>query len=158
LDNSELVAPGQVLTGSEASVRFMPGTSIAAASAETVELESAARLALKGLFDAIGTGQADRVAPWLAPEFQVVRSDGAVYDRATYLARSIPVVRQPPSFREVKATRHGDLLVVSLRLQIDEVIDGKQAETNAPQLIVFRRAGESWQVVAAANLARLHPR
>ena len=42
-----------------------------------------------------------------------------------------------------------------MRLEVDEIIDGKKAENNAPQLIVFRVSGNVWQVIAAANFARL---
>jgi hypothetical protein len=34
-------------------------------------------------------------------------------------------------------------------------VDGRQAESGAPQLIVFRLTPQGWQVVAAANFARL---
>jgi hypothetical protein len=44
-----------------------------------------ARQALTVLFDALQSGDADRVDPLLAPEFQVVRSDGRAYDKKQYL-------------------------------------------------------------------------
>jgi hypothetical protein len=44
-----------------------------------------------------------------------------------------------------------------MRVQIEEHIDGKLAESGAPQLIVFRVTQRGWEVVAAANFARLLP-
>jgi hypothetical protein len=52
-------------------------------------------------------------------------------------------------------TRNGDIVVVSLRVAIDEVVDGKKAESEFPHLIVFRVTPYGWQVLASANFAKL---
>ena len=125
------------------------------AAAQDAGLVAQTRQALTSVFDALATGDPDTVAPLLAPEFQVVRSDGAVYDKTEYLARSIPRIESKPVFTNVVATRNGDIVVVSLTLHIEEHVDGKKAESMFPHLIVFRVAPGGWQVVAAANFARL---
>ncbi len=118
-------------------------------------LQQQAQAALERLFVAIRSGDPQKVAPLLDPVFQVQRADGAVYDRESYLARSIPVVRVTPRFENLRVTRQGPIVVTTMRLQIDETIDGKQAQSNAPQLVVFRIRGGVWRVIAAANFAQL---
>jgi len=130
-----------------------PGTM--AVAAQDSGLESQAREALTKVFDALASGDDEKVRPFLAPEFQIVRSDGAVYNKEDYLARSIPRIESKPVFSNVIASRNGDIVVVSLRLQIEEHVDGKKAESVFPHLIVFRVTPDGWQVVAAANFAKL---
>jgi hypothetical protein len=125
------------------------------ANAQDSELESQARAAIVKVFDALTSGDADKVRPLLAPEFQLVRSDGAAYDKEQYLARSIPQIDSKPVINDLVVTRNGDIVVTRMRLGIDERLDGKQAESNAPQLIIFRITPDNWQVVASANFARL---
>ena len=40
-------------------------------------------------------------------------------------------------------------------IEIEETINGQVAERVSPQLMVFRVTPDGWQVVAAANFARL---
>jgi hypothetical protein len=107
------------------------------------------------LFDALRSGDAGNVDPLLAPEFQVVRSDGGAYDKQQYLQHSIPKIQRPPKFDDLVVTRNSDIVVTRMKLHIEEEIDGKRAESGAPQLIVFRITQRGWEVVAAANFARL---
>lgn len=125
------------------------------ARAQESDLESQARAAIVKVFDALTSGDADKVRPLLAPEFQLVRSDGAAYDKEQYLATSIPQIDSKPVINDLVVTRNGDIVVTRMRLAIDEVLDGKQAESNAPQLIIFRITPDNWQVVASGNFARL---
>ena len=118
---------------------------------------SASTQALIALFDALQSGDAGRVEPLLAPEFQVVRSDGRGYEKQQYLRQSIPKILRPPTFEDLIVTRNSDIVVTRMKLHIDEEIDGKGVESGAPQLIVFRITQQGWQVVAAANFARLIP-
>lgn len=131
------------------------GPATMAAAAQDSGLENKAREALTQVFDALASGDAAKVRPLLAPEFQIVRSDGGVYNKQDYLARSIPRIESKPVFSNVIATRNGDIVVVSLRLQIEEHVDGKKAESVFPHLIVFKVTPDRWQVVAAANFAKL---
>ena len=114
-----------------------------------------ARKALSVLFDALRSGDPNKVRPLLAPEFQVVRSNGASYDKEQCLAQSIPKIDGQPSFDDLVVTRNADIVVTRMRLKIQERLDGKRAESGAPQLIVFRVTSQGWQVIAAANFAKL---
>lgn len=127
-------------------------------NAQESALTTEARKALTTLFDALRSGDANKVRPFLAPEFQVVRSDGAAYDKEQYLRHSIPKIEGQPSFDELTVTRHADIVVARMRLKIQERLDGKRAESGAPQLIVFRVTPQGWKVVAAANFAKLRDR
>jgi hypothetical protein len=42
-----------------------------------------------------------------------------------------------------------------MRMQIEEKLQDQKAQSNAPQLIVFRMAPNGWQVVASGNFAKL---
>ena len=117
--------------------------------------EERAQQELALLFKALGSGDTTTIAAHLAPEFQIVRSNGAVYDKAAYLERSIPVIHTTPHFRNLRVTGQNDIRVVSFNLEVNEQINGKTVENLAPQLIVFRDIGTRWVVVASANLGRL---
>ena len=123
--------------------------------AQDAGLEADARAAIVTVFDALASGDAGQVRPLLAPEFQLVRSNGAAYDKEEYLARSIPHIDSEPAINNLVVTRNGDIVVTRFRLRIEEELDGKKAESNAPQLVIFRITPEAWQVVASANFARL---
>jgi len=100
----------------------------------------------------------DTLAPWLAPEFQIMRSNGAGYDRTGYLTRSVGTIKAAPDFshEEVVATRSGDILVTRYMLKINEVIEGKPIAKRAPRLTVFRMIGGAWKVVAHSNFGAGH--
>jgi hypothetical protein len=117
--------------------------------------DAGAKLALTRLFAALASGDAAQIRPLIGPGFQVQRSDGVGYDRETYLARSVPHVRSTPQFNDLVVTADGDIVVTRFRLEVDETIDGRMVEVNAPQLIVFRVTGTEWRVIAAANFAQL---
>jgi hypothetical protein len=114
-----------------------------------------AQLELQQLFAALASGDLRRIERHLAEEFQLIRSNGATFDKRSYLNRSIPVIRDTPRFMNIKVTGQADIRVVTFNLDVDETIDGHTVENLAPQLIVFRDLGERWIVVASANLARL---
>lgn len=127
------------------------------AIAADTPLEAEARAALHAVFAALTSGDPDKVAPFLAPEFQIVRSNGAAYDRDEYLTLSIPKIESRPVFDDLVVTRNGDIVVTRMRLEIEETIDGKKATGGAPQLITFRITPDGWQVVSSANFAKLEP-
>lgn len=124
-------------------------------SAQEAGLITEARTALSSLFDALRSGDPNKVRPLLAPEFQVVRFNGAAYDKEQYLMQSIPKIEGQPSFDDLVVTRNADIVVSRMRLRIQERLDRKRAESGAPQLIVFRITSQGWQVIAAANFAKL---
>jgi hypothetical protein len=113
------------------------------------------RGALTNLFEALASGDETRIRPLLAPEFQVLRSNGVGYDREAYIASSVPRIMSKPKFNELVVTRHDSIVVSRMKLDIEQSIDGRKVENNAPQLIVFRVSENVWQVIAAANFARL---
>jgi Domain of unknown function (DUF4440) len=123
--------------------------------AQQADVTAEAQKALSAVFDALSSGDPNKVRPLLAAEFQVVRSNGAAYDKEQYLAQSIPKIEGRISFDDLVVTRNADIVVTRMRLKIRERIDGKLAESGAPQLIVFRVTPRGWQVVAAANFAKL---
>ncbi len=126
-----------------------------ARAANDAALEADTVKALDAVFAALASGDVEKVRPFLAPEFQVQRSDGNGYDKESYLARSIPKIETLPTFSDLAITRNGDIVVVRLMIDIKEMIDGKQADRISPQLMVFRITPDGWQVVAAANFAQL---
>ena len=83
----------------------------------------------------------------LAPEFQIVRADGSAYDKAAYLASSLPRFDQPPEVKNPVVTGFGDYLIARYMLAT--------AKGDAPRLTVFRKRGNDWLVVAHANFAGL---
>ena len=133
--------------GAAFSVRRLEGESLTAEARHQLEL----------LFAALASGDAEKVRPWLSPEFQVIRSNGVGYDREAYLARSIPKIATTPRFEDLVVTRGEGHVVTRFRLVVEETIDGKNAASGAPQLIVFRVEPGSWKVVASANFAPLGP-
>lgn len=133
----------------------MAAGSAAIAADDTAALGGEAQKTLQAVFAALMTGDPEKVRPFLAPEYQVQRSDGKGYDKESYLALSIPKIAAMPTFRDLAITRNGDIVVVRLMIEIEETINGKVADRVSPQLMVFRITPEGWQVVAAANFARL---
>ena len=127
----------------------------------TLPLAQRAEAALQGLFAAFRSGQAPLVQAWLSPAFQLMRGDGALHDRASYLARSIPQVQGAVRFEDLRASQDGDMVIVSLRLHAQEQIEGRPLPGGAPQLVVFRvhpmAGAERWEILAAANMAPLPP-
>lgn len=150
---ADLAAMARVVVFMLAVVTAAGGAAIA--GGEEAALEGEARTALATVFAALMTGDPERVRPLLAPEYQVQRSDGRGYDKDAYLALSIPKIAAMPNFRDLAITRNGDIVVVRLMIEIEETINGKVADRVSPQLMVFRIMPEGWQVVAAANFARL---
>lgn len=110
---------------------------------------------LEQLFAALASGNTQTIERHLAAEFQIIRSNGATFDKTSYLQRSIPVIKDTPRFRNIKVTGQADIRVLTFNLEVNETIDGHAVENLAPQLIVFRDLGDRWVVVASANLAKL---
>lgn len=89
---------------------------------------------------------------FLAPEFQIVRSNGISATKAEYLS-DLPDVS---SFQQSDfvVTRHGDSLVVRNSAVVDVVVDEQQsAGTSAPRLSTFRKDPRTgtWRMVAHGN-------
>ena len=121
-----------------------------AAAASVGEVDALA--ALLPWLTAVAEGDRAAVERRLAPEFQILRSDGVGYDKPSYLA-ALPAHRQPPEVRDVVATGDGGLLVIRYAITVDVSLQGGTMRGTAPRLSTMRRAGETWQMVAHANFA-----
>jgi hypothetical protein len=90
----------------------------------------------------------------LASNFQSVRANGSVQDKASYLI-------DPPKvggFRisKLRGTQGNGVLVVSYRLSVIETIGGvKQPGKPAPRLSVFHREKGAWRLAAHANFGAI---
>ena len=126
------------------------------APAGDATLQELGETAVRHFLDAVASADAEILAAVLAPEFQIMRANGAGYTRAEYLTESFPSVRiaGTPVIEELVATRDGDLLVTRYKLAIEEEIEGQHVSHLAPRLTVFRRVGSGWLVVAHANFAQ----
>jgi ketosteroid isomerase-like protein len=109
--------------------------------------------AVKGWLDAVSSPDEAALTAVLAPEFQILRSDGRGYDRADYLGTGRSHQARPPVPRDLVATASGDVLVVRYILDVEQTIDGGTVVGAAPRLTVFRKDGDRWLVVAHANFA-----
>jgi hypothetical protein len=117
--------------------------------------ESAALAALLPWIQAVAEGDRDAVGRLLAPEFQILRSDGTGYDKAGYLA-ALPQHRRMPEVRDVQAQGDGDLLVIRYAINADQIVRGQAMHGTAPRLSTLRHEGEAWLMVAHANFARIN--
>lgn len=102
-------------------------------------------------------GGPDMVAPLLAPEYQIMRSNGVGYDRAGYIGQGVGTVKSGPDFAldDLVATQADDVMVVRYMLSVEETIQGKAVAKRAPRLTVFRKIEGQWKVVAHGNFASI---
>jgi len=144
----------------EFSVAVLAGlTALAAgvgrAGAEGVELsEQQAHEALDPWTDALFTGDPAIVETVLAPEYQILRSDGSAHDKASYL-KALPKQKVKSRFSDIVATGYGDVMVVRYRIQTDQTIDGKPVVGISPRLSTFRKENGRWMISSHANFAPL---
>jgi len=124
-------------------------------SKESRQLDEKAKKAVEAWASAVACGNAKIVRKFLAPEFQILRSDGKAYDKAQYLAGGMSKIDTIISVQDVFATEHGDLMVVRYVISLKASADGSAMQRSAPRLTVFRRNGDRWLVVAHANFAHL---
>ncbi len=101
------------------------------------------------------SGDVDRVEKVLAPEFQILRSDGTAYDKQAYLASDLPRFTHAPEISGLVVTGEGDLLVARYLLSSGGTLAGGAEKPQAPRLTVFRKSDDTWLVVAHANFAVL---
>jgi hypothetical protein len=124
-----------------------------AAAAEEISPEEALK-ALDPWIEAVFTGDPAVVDKVLAPEFQILRSDGRGHDKASYL-KALPRHQIRSKFSDIIATGTGDVMVVRYRIETDQTIDGKAVKGISPRLSVFRREAGHWLISAHANFAAL---
>lgn len=127
----------------------------AASSAATGPISPEEALkALDPWVDAVFTGDPVVVEKVLAPEFQILRSDGSGHDKASYL-KSLPKQRIRSKLSDIVATGTADLMVVRYRIDTDQTIGGKEVKGISPRLSVFRLDAGRWLICAHANFATL---
>ena len=81
----------------------------------------------------------------------IIRDDGSAYDAESYLKSDLPNFKAAPTISGLVATGFGDYLVARYTIDV-----GKEKGTGM-RLTVFRKSGNTWLVVAHANLAgRVH--
>jgi hypothetical protein len=96
------------------------------ASADEATDVNEARSGLSTFMSAIATGDRTALAAVLAPEYQIMRSNGVGYDRLGYLDKGAPSVKvlSPSRPEDIVVTRNGYIMVVRYFLVVDEVIAG----------------------------------
>ena len=130
------------LTGGEAAA-----SGVAASEAQALE-------ALNPWADALFSGDPAAIERVLAPEYQIVRSDGTGYGKEDYLC-VLPKQTVRSQFHDIVATAHGDIMVIRYIIVTEQTIENQVVEAVSPRLSVFRREGDTWLIAAHANFAKL---
>jgi ketosteroid isomerase-like protein len=125
----------------------------AGAQNQPTELDAQAHQAIDSFFGAIISGDPAKVAAVLAPDFQILRSDGSNYDAASYPTSDLPIIAEMPAIERLKVTSDGDTMVASYVVDVNETLGGQVVQSVAPRLTVFRKSGDAWLVVAHGNFA-----
>ena len=95
----------------------------------------------------------------LAPEFQIVRSDGTAYGAEAYLQSEFPRFPEPPQIGTLVVTGYGDHLVARYEITSKIMLGDETELRHAPRLTVFRKGSDgTWLVVAHSNFAALSDR
>ncbi|MEQ1956760.1 nuclear transport factor 2 family protein [Mesorhizobium sp. CN2-181] len=137
-----------VLAGFSALAGIQPSR-----GAEKLSEEQAHR-ALDPWLDALITGKPEVVETVLAPEYQILRSDGSGHDKAGYL-RALPKHMTRPQFGDIVATGDSNVMVIRYRIETDQSVEGKAIVGISPRLSVFRLEKDRWLISAHANFAPL---
>lgn len=124
-----------------------------AAAAGQISTEEALNV-LDPWVDALVTGDPAVVEKVLAPEYQILRSDGTGHDKASYL-KALPRHQDRPKFSDIVATEAGGVMVLRYRIETNQTIDGKAVNGISPRLSVFRQVDGNWLISAHANFAQL---
>ena len=104
----------------------------------------------------VASGDATALGRILAPEFQIVRSDGTAYDAEAYLQSELPRFPEPPEIGSLVVTGYGDHLVARYEITSQVTIGGEQEMRYGPRITVFRKGPDgTWLVVSHANLAAI---
>jgi hypothetical protein len=126
----------------------------ASPSAESATPTAEGRALVQRYFVLLKRGDRSGLNALLAPNFQVVRANGGVQNKASYLANPPKVDRY--TITNVVGTRYPGVLVVTYRLTVIETIDGVEQPTGpAPRLSVFHRQNGRWRLVAHANFGAI---
>lgn len=116
--------------------------------------EAEATAAIMAWLGALASHDPATVEKVLAPEFQILRSDGSGFDRASYLG-NLPKFNGKPEIQDLAFSSGGELLVARYNLRLAQKIGDKPVQALAPRLSVLRRDGAGWLMVAHANFAQI---
>lgn len=114
-----------------------------------------AAAALSRWFEAVASGDAQRIRAVVSPDYQIQRSNGQGFTLEEYLDGNLPTVKEVAVMDDLVATSFNNTLVTRYTLRVDETIDGKTVENVAPRMTVFQRVNGKWLVAAHANFAKL---
>jgi hypothetical protein len=126
----------------------------AVSPAQAAMSEEDARAAIMTWLDALQSGNPSTVEAVLAPEFQLLRSDGSGHDRTSYLS-DLPKQTSKPEISKLVFGSNAETIVTRYMLQVEQTINNKPVQASAPRLSVFRRSGTGWLIVAHANFAQI---
>jgi ketosteroid isomerase-like protein len=129
-------------------------TLVAAAASAAGATQVDAKEAILAWLAALATHDPATVAKVLAPEFQIMRSDGSGFDARDYL-KNLPKLNGKPEVLKLAVASNGDLLVARYELKLAQKIGDKKVQSIAPRLSVFRKDGAGWLIVAHANFAQI---
>lgn len=122
----------------------------AASSSPAVSPTAQGRALIRHYFTLLRERDTAGLSRLLAPNFQAVRSNGNVQNKASYLANP-PKVNQF-KLSKLKGSAHAGVLVVSYRVTVVEHIGGRaQPVGPTPRLTVFQRYEGAWHLTAHAN-------
>lgn len=111
--------------------------------------------ALARFFEAIASGDPERIRAVVSPDFQIQRSNGEGFTLKHYLSANLPVTQKLPIVQGLVATSFSNTMITRYMLKVDETIAGKKVETLAPRMTVFQRINGVWRVAAHANFATI---
>lgn len=121
-----------------------------------VQIQKVGMKAVEAWMGALVKGDPAGVAALLAPEFQLVRSNGVSYDKTSYVNGGIAKIAKMPKIEKLVVTGYGDHIVARYWLTVDETVEhGKPTTAHAPRITVFRKSGDTWLVVAHGNFAEV---
>jgi len=136
-------------------VAGLAGASLIPASARAGDVTDAdAKAAILVWLAALASHDPAEVDKVLAPEFQIMRSDGSGYDRKSYLAH-LPKFNGKPEIQDLAFSANGALLVARYNLRLEQKIGDKPVQALAPRLSVLRKDANAWLMVAHANFAQI---
>ena len=116
----------------------------------------AGKKAVDAWVGAVASGDTAVVKKVLAPEFQIIRSDGTAYNAQEYLQSELPRFPEPPKIGTLVVTGYGDYLVARYEIESKITLGDEIEMRYGPRLTVFRKGHDgAWLVVAHANLAAL---
>ena len=127
----------------------------AGAAGEPADLQAKTEAAIQSFIGAVMSGDPDKLAAVLAPEFQIQRADGSHFDAKAYPDSILPIIAAMPDIEKLVVTAAGNTVVATYVINVNMTRDGSVVEAYAPRMTVFRKDGDKWLVVAHGNFAAL---